>query len=83
MAMPDSDKLRDRASRLFAMVLKARDQGFSCADDLADLANEALAQADEMDRRDRASAPPRVTEAPQQVSQQQQQPQPDPDDKKE
>jgi hypothetical protein len=49
-AMPDSDKLRDSATRLFAMVLKARDHGFSCADDLADLANKALAQADEIDR---------------------------------
>jgi hypothetical protein len=80
--MSDSAKLRDRATRLFALALKARDYGFSSADDLVDLANEALAQADDMDRRDRASARPPVTEAPQQVAQQQQQqPQPDPDKK--
>jgi hypothetical protein len=48
----DSDKLRDRATRLFAMALNAREQGFGSADNLADLANEALAQADEIDRAD-------------------------------
>jgi hypothetical protein len=79
--MSDSDKLRERATRLFALALKARDHGFSSADDLADLANEALAEADEMDRRDYASARSPVTEAPQQVAQQQQQPQPDADKK--
>jgi hypothetical protein len=46
----DSDKLRDRATRLFAMALNAREQGFGSAD--TDLANEALAQADEIDRAD-------------------------------
>ena len=39
--MKDADQLRDRATRLFALALKARDYGFSAADDLADLANEA------------------------------------------
>jgi hypothetical protein len=43
IGMSDSDKLRDRATRLFALALKARDYGFSSADDLAELANEALA----------------------------------------
>jgi hypothetical protein len=75
--MKDADQLRDRATRLFALALKARDYGFSSADDLADLANEALAQADEMDRRDRATAPPPVPEtSSRQPAQQQQQPQP-------
>jgi hypothetical protein len=75
--MKDADQLRDRATRLFALALKAHDYGFSSADDLADLANEALAQADEMDRRDRANAHPPVQETPsQQPAQQQQQPQP-------
>ena len=43
----NSDKLRDRATRLFAMALNAREQGFGSAVNVADLANEALAQADE------------------------------------
>jgi hypothetical protein len=75
--MKDADQLRERATRLFALALKARDYGFSPADDLADLANEALAQADEMDRRDRATAPPPVPETlSRQPALQQQQPQP-------
>jgi hypothetical protein len=59
-------------------ILKDRDHGLSYADDLADLANEALAQADEMDRRDRASARPPVTEVPQEVTQQHNRPNPTP-----
>ena len=51
LAMSESDKLRDRATRLFAMVLNARERGFGSADSLVDLANKALAQADEMDQR--------------------------------
>jgi hypothetical protein len=53
--------------------LKAREQGFSSADDLAALASEALAQAEDMER---GAIAPRMPEAPQQVAQQQQQPQP-------
>ena len=49
--MSESDKLRDRATRIFAMVLNARERGFGSADSLVDLANKALAQADEMDQR--------------------------------
>jgi hypothetical protein len=80
--MSDSDKLRDRATRLFALALKARDHGFSSADDLADLASKALAQAEDMERRASALPIPPATEAPQQVArQQQQQQQPDPDKK--
>jgi hypothetical protein len=56
--MSDSDILRHRAIRLFAMVLHAREQGFGSADRLADLAHEALIQADEMERRGGASACP-------------------------
>jgi hypothetical protein len=76
--MSDSDKLRDRATRLFALALKARDHGFRSADDLADLASEALAQAEDMERRANAPTP---SEAPQQVAQHQQQPQPKKDEK--
>ena len=71
--MPDSDKLRDRATRLFAMALKARETGFVSGAELEQLASEALAQAENMDRR--ASARP-APEAPHQIAQQQQQPQP-------
>jgi hypothetical protein len=59
----DSDKLRNRAIRLFAMVLNARERGFGSADHIADLAHEALTQADEIDRRGDASAcPPDISE---------------------
>jgi hypothetical protein len=51
--MDASDKLRDRAARLFALALTAREGGMSTAvqiDDITDLANEALSQAEDMDR---------------------------------
>jgi hypothetical protein len=41
------------------MVLSVREHGFDSADFLADLANEALAQADDLDRR--ANAGPDTT----------------------
>ena len=63
LEMSDSDNLRHRAIRLFAMVLNAREQGFGSADRLADLAHEALSQADEMERRVGASARPPVISA--------------------
>jgi hypothetical protein len=72
--MPESDKLRDRATQLFAMALKARETGFASAAELEKLGAEALAAAEEMERG--ASAPP-TPEAPPQVAQQQQQPQPE------
>jgi hypothetical protein len=56
LAVSESDKLRDRAVRLFAMVFNAHERGLGSADHLAELANEALAQPDEMDRRGSASA---------------------------
>jgi len=71
--MSDSDQLRDRATRLFAMALKARETGFASAEELEKLASEALAQAEDMERL--ASTPP-TPETPQQAAQQQQQPQP-------
>jgi hypothetical protein len=48
--MAELDKWRNRAISLFAMVIHAREQGLGSADHLADLANEALARADEIDR---------------------------------
>jgi hypothetical protein len=47
--MPDSDQLRKRASRLFAMALKARETGFASAPELEKLASESLAQAEDME----------------------------------
>jgi hypothetical protein len=70
----DSDRLRDRATQLFAMALRAREQGSVSADEIEKLAQEGMAQAEEMDRRGRTHPP--AAEAPQQVGQQQQQPQP-------
>jgi hypothetical protein len=72
--MPESDKLRNRATQLFAMALKARETGFASAAELEKLGAEALALAEDMERG--ASAPP-PPEAPPQVAQQQQQPQPE------
>jgi hypothetical protein len=52
--MAASDKFRDRATRLLASALTAREGGMSTdaqINEITDLANEALAQAEEMDRR--------------------------------
>jgi hypothetical protein len=71
--MSDADQLRDRATRLLALALKARDNGHpQYADELTQLASEAFDQATDMERRfvRHAEAPP------QQHAQQQQQPQP-------
>ena len=63
----DSDKIRIRATRLFALALKAREEGQShFAEELTRLAAEAFDQATQMER----------TEAPQQGAVQPQQPQP-------
>jgi hypothetical protein len=81
--MRESDKLRDRAARLFALAVKAReDDKFLLADEITILATEASNQADEMDRtggvtaRGRVPAPRAVPSAPPQQQQQQQQEQP-------
>jgi hypothetical protein len=50
--MSDADQLRDRATRLLALALKARDNGLSeYADELTQLASEAFDQAADMERR--------------------------------
>jgi hypothetical protein len=49
-----SDKLRDRATWLFASALIAGERGNNTdaqINEITDLANEALAQAEEVDRR--------------------------------
>ena len=51
--MRDSDRLRDRAARLLALALKAReDDKLLLSEEIIKLATEASDQADEMDRRD-------------------------------
>ena len=75
--MSDADQLRARATRLFALALKARDEGKTAyADELTKLASEAFDQATEIERRSGAISIPPATDAPQQAAQQQQQPQP-------
>jgi hypothetical protein len=50
--MSDADQLRDRATRLLALALKARDDGhLQYADELTQLASEAFDQATDMERR--------------------------------
>jgi hypothetical protein len=48
--MDDLDELRERASRLFALALKAREGGYPSAEELEDLANEMLARVEELQR---------------------------------
>lgn len=75
--MSDADQLRARATRLFALALKARDEGKTAyADELTKLASEAFDQATEIERPSSAIPMPPATEAQQQTAQQEQQPQP-------
>jgi hypothetical protein len=51
-AMSDAEQLRNRATRLFALALKVREQGITAySDELATLASEALDHAEEMESR--------------------------------
>jgi hypothetical protein len=45
--MGEADKLRDRAARLFALSLKAREGGTASSAELEQLAYETLVQAEE------------------------------------
>jgi len=50
--MDDADKLRNRATRLFALAMKSREDGHpDYADELTRLAGEAIRQAVDMERR--------------------------------
>jgi len=74
-SMTDRDdhaaRLRDRAARLFAVALKAREDGNDqYAEELTRLASEAIDQATDLENR-----APRVTRAAPRVAQQTQQPQ--------
>ena len=73
--MSDAEQIRVRAARLFALALKAREDGkLDYADEITKLASEAFDHATRL----RATAPPLPpAQAPsQQPAQQQQQPQP-------
>ena len=77
--MSDAEQLRDRATRLLALALKARDNGHrQYADELTQLASEAFDQATDMERR----LVPDPKTPSQQPAQQQQQPQLDDPGKK-
>ena len=74
--MRDSDRLRDRATRLLALALKAREDGkLLLAEEIIKLATEASDQADEMDQREVQTQ--RQHPQHQQPAQQQQQPRPE------
>jgi hypothetical protein len=71
--MKDAGQLRNRATRLLTLALKARDDGHhQYADELTQFASEAFDQATDMERR----VAPNPGTQPQQPAQQQQQPQP-------
>jgi hypothetical protein len=73
IGMSDADQLRERATRLLALALKARDDGHpQYADELTQLASEAFDQVTDMERR--LVLDPKTPS--QQPAQQQQQPQP-------
>jgi hypothetical protein len=73
--MSDAEQIRVRAARLFALALKAREDGkLDYADELTKLASEAFDHATRLE----ATAPllPPAQAPSQQPAQQQQQPQP-------
>lgn len=49
--MDDVSRIRDRATRLFALALRAREQNLDNAEELTTLAHETLAHAEELARR--------------------------------
>jgi hypothetical protein len=66
--MDDAARVRERAVRLYALALQARERGYTSASELERLANETIAHAEELDRRTRIVTPP--AEMPQQIAQQ-------------
>jgi hypothetical protein len=73
--MDDAARVRERAVRLYALALQARERGYTSASELERLANEAMTHAEELERRTRI-VPTQPATLPQPVAQQQQQPQP-------
>ena len=77
--MSDSERRRERAARLLAMALRARENGQTqYADELTKLASNSL---DEGEPAPNSPIPPHQAE-PQRTAQQQQQQQPQPDPQK-
>jgi hypothetical protein len=73
--MDDAARVRERAVRLYALALQARERGYTSASELERLANETMTHAEELERRACIVTPP--AEMPEHVAQQQQQPQPE------
>ncbi len=70
--MDDAAQIRERAVRLYALALQARERGYTSASELERLANETMSHAEELERRTCSVTPPAAM--PQQVARQQQQP---------
>jgi hypothetical protein len=70
--MDDAAQVRERAVRLYALALQARERGYTSASELERLANETMSHAEELERRTCSVTPP--APVPQQVAQQQPQP---------
>jgi hypothetical protein len=49
--MDDAAQIRERAVRLCALALEARERGYTSASELERLANETMAHAEELERR--------------------------------
>ena len=60
--MGDPNDLRARATRLFALALAAREEGMDAyANEVTKLANDALTEAEEMERRQKVTIRDRPT----------------------
>jgi hypothetical protein len=84
--MDHAGQLRDRAARVFALAMKARERGDQAfSDELTSIANEALAEADRFEHETFGTTPLPADGDAQSIVQQQQQAQqrkPEIDDKK-
>jgi hypothetical protein len=55
--MDDAARVRERAVRLYALALQARERSYTSAGELERLANETMAHAEELERRARIVTP--------------------------
>jgi hypothetical protein len=58
--MDDAARVRERGVRLYALVLQARERGYTSASELERLANETMAHAEELERRHRIAVGRRI-----------------------
>ena len=56
--MDDAAQVRERAVRLYALALQARERGYTSASELERLAHETMAHAEELERARSNGAPP-------------------------